>query len=251
MVSMIPPLFLIRRNQSLQNTDGSGRFALVETKTIRPALTFNDFLTFSLVKRPTVLLPDGDIHPRVQEVSYVGTLEIYRASSRAFATRFFKTRIEFEPFEFRSVDGHVILPILTLSNSTVVLPSEFKTIPEHGPGTPYSISIAHYSTRLASSSIPQTQTPTPSAPVSRSRPSSPPKTSALPQYLVNMVIEAAVQKGDTCPVSLEPLTKASVRLTPCGHLVSHPAAEHWLSNAHSCPVCRQDLAKEALMKWVA
>ena len=241
-MNALPRMFLIRRKPlPLIQEYSSDTFALVETKTVRPALTFHDYTTFTLVKDPRDLLQGDRIYRHDPPIQNPISLEVYRASKRAFATRFFTIQIYFEPYEFRRADRTLTVPVLHIPNSTVILPSEFKIIGEGS--TRYGLTL--YFDHL----LPQIQTP---SPISSSRPNSAQKTvSALPQHLVNTVIEAAIEKVSSCPVSLEPLTKASARLTPCGHLVSHLAAEHWLSNAHSCPVCRQDLVKVALMKWVA
>jgi hypothetical protein len=74
-------------------------------------------------------------------------------------------------------------------------------------------------------------------------------TASLPQHIVNSYIQTLLQAGETCPISMEPLTQESSVITPCGHAVSKDAAVHWIQGAHSCPVCRKACTIASLQSW--
>jgi hypothetical protein len=80
-------------------------------------------------------------------------------------------------------------------------------------------------------------------------PSAPPApVAAIPKHIARLVIMDAVAKNEDCPVSMEPLTAETATITPCGHVVSRHAAEHWMLSAHSCPVCRAPCSVEQLQR---
>ena len=88
----------------------------------------------------------------------------------------------------------------------------------------------------------------------RRPPTPPPERSskpALPQHMVNVFVEAAVGKGELCPITQDPLTKDSMVVTPCGHGLDNSSAKYWISTKHSCPVCRHPCAADQLQKWSA
>lgn len=71
----------------------------------------------------------------------------------------------------------------------------------------------------------------------------------IPQHIVNTYIEAMIQKQEQCPIEMSPLTKESAVLTPCGHGLSASAAEYWIQDSHSCPVCRLPCSVAQLQRW--
>lgn len=73
----------------------------------------------------------------------------------------------------------------------------------------------------------------------------------LPQHIVNIFVEAAVAKQETCPITQEALTKETMVVTPCGHGLDNSSATHWISTKHSCPVCREPCSEAQLQKWSA
>ncbi len=79
----------------------------------------------------------------------------------------------------------------------------------------------------------------------------PPRANKMPQHIVNQYIEALVGKQESCPITMAPLDKESACLTPCGHALDSSSAKHWISNEHSCPVCRQGCSEEDLQVWTA
>jgi hypothetical protein len=81
--------------------------------------------------------------------------------------------------------------------------------------------------------------PAPSAPPAAASPS-------IPKHIARLAILDAISKQEPCVISLEELTPETAVITPCGHVVSRHAAEHWMSSAHSCPVCRAPCSVEQL-----
>ena len=71
----------------------------------------------------------------------------------------------------------------------------------------------------------------------------------VPQHILNVYIQSLLDKEENCPIQMVPLTKETVRITPCGHAMSASAAEYWITYKHSCPVCRQNCSVEELQKW--
>lgn len=57
-------------------------------------------------------------------------------------------------------------------------------------------------------------------------------------YAATLMLEAAIQRGDTCPVTLVPLKTATLIVPACGHILSEAGRP---SNG-ICPVCRQPAA---------
>lgn len=67
---------------------------------------------------------------------------------------------------------------------------------------------------------------------------SPPEAHKMPRHLIRLVLDAAISKGESCPITMEPLTRESVVMTPCGHLFEREAIEHSLGCKEECPNCR-------------
>jgi hypothetical protein len=75
---------------------------------------------------------------------------------------------------------------------------------------------------------------------------SPPQAHKMPRHLIRLVLDAAISKGDACPITMEPLTRESVVMTPCGHLFEREAIEHSLGCKAECPNCRSAVRREEL-----
>ncbi len=71
----------------------------------------------------------------------------------------------------------------------------------------------------------------------------------MPRHLVRLVLEAAVSKGDACPITMEPFTKDSVVMTPCGHLFEREAIQRSLAGKEECPNCRSAVHMEELQGY--
>lgn len=57
-------------------------------------------------------------------------------------------------------------------------------------------------------------------------------------YAATLMLEAAIQRGDTCPVMLTPLKTATLIVPGCGHILSDLARPQ----NDICPVCREHVA---------
>lgn len=243
----LPPLFLVRRKPT-RSDPLYNQFVLVATTFVRSPISLRNHPTFSLVEGPQDILEGGHLeHVRgMYPTNQWYSIQVYRPSTRSSATIEHTTEYAFTDFLFKMLDGS-ILPCLLLKKPATVLPSAFHGVGADPRCSKYSVILNDSALEEIPQLIPNAVIPSQSSPPVASVPI----VSAFPQHLVNMIIEAALDKNTSCPIEFEPLTKTSARLTPCGHLVSHPAAEYWLSSAHSCPVCRQELEASALMKWVA
>lgn len=253
----LPSLFLIRREVNGESAN-SKHYALVATTYVRPPISLQEHPTCTLVEHPETVLQGGhwDMISNGDRIAKWHPVQLYRPSHRQGATHFHNTEFMIGMKVWKQADGSVI-PCIGIKNSTVALPSDFYSIGRNTRSARFSVRIDPWSTSRPTQVLPiETQvlpveTHEQYTLVPQEQPLSNQTPSKFPQHLVNMIVEAAIDKGTNCPISFDPLTKTSARLTPCGHLVSHPAVECWLSSAHSCPVCRQDLQMEALMKWTA
>lgn len=249
----LPSLFLIRRKLA-RDDPHYNHFVLVTTTFVRPPISFRNYPTFSLVEGPQDILEGGHLEHigGAYPTNQWHSIQVYRPSTRSLATIEYTTEYAFTDFQFKMLDGSTI-PYLMLKKPATVLPSAFYGVGTDPRCSKYiailnELPIDEIPQLIPNAVIPsQLNPPVASAPAAAGIAS----VSSLPQHLVNMILESAIDKATSCPISFEPLTRASARLTPCGHLVSRPAVECWLSSAHSCPVCRQKIEVAALMKWVA
>jgi hypothetical protein len=60
----------------------------------------------------------------------------------------------------------------------------------------------------------------------------------IPLHVISELITHAIELQETCPISLEPLTKDNIAVTVCGHRFSGPALTKALETHDRCPVCR-------------
>lgn len=74
-------------------------------------------------------------------------------------------------------------------------------------------------------------------------------TNKYPQHIINTFIESCIAKNTECPFELEPLTKETTAITPCGHAATYSAMVRWIEGDDSCPVCRRPCSKNDLMTW--
>lgn len=150
-----------------------------------------------------------------------------------------KYKIPFPPWD--------AIPVVDLSNANGILPSEFVQL-DQDRYADYRF-ILH---RQRASPQPPLQILPPQTPP---LPGPPPRPAVqqgqIPQRVVNGFLEGLIAKGEVCPIAMEPLEKETACLTPCGHTMSFDAAEHWIRDAHSCPVCRAPLELRYLQKWSA
>ena len=52
-----------------------------------------------------------------------------------------------------------------------------------------------------------------------------------------------------CPITLNPLTKENMCLTPCGHGIHRVSMLEWLETKTNCPVCRGNCTSENLIVY--
>jgi hypothetical protein len=64
--------------------------------------------------------------------------------------------------------------------------------------------------------------------------------SSIPTFVVNTLLEAAIQEKRECSITMEPITKETAAVTSCYHIFNRDAIAIWLASTTSCPVCKQD-----------
>jgi len=63
----------------------------------------------------------------------------------------------------------------------------------------------------------------------------------LPNHIATLIVTDAMNKGDTCSITFEPLTLENTAITSCFHLFNYEAITTWLNNNDTCPLCRHNL----------
>ncbi len=64
----------------------------------------------------------------------------------------------------------------------------------------------------------------------------------IPKYIADVLVKNAIEKEESCPITMETLTNDSTTITSCFHLFEKTAIETWLNdekNHSKCPVCKQ------------
>lgn len=180
--------------------------------------------------------------------------------------KLYKTTAIYSKFAIRQAHG-TLIPVLDLNKARLVLPSRFTNLHDNQndrfrfelrlgvPIEPDSIrtlrEMRQQAIQLAELEAArmiirmQANTNQRQVTVQAPRPRS------LPQHIVNQYLESLVAKQEACPITMAPLDKDSACLTPCGHALDSSSAKHWISNEHSCPVCRQECSESDLLVWTA
>lgn len=57
--------------------------------------------------------------------------------------------------------------------------------------------------------------------------------------VADIMISAAIQSKESCPITMEPIDLASICVSPCYHSFQAKAIRRWLSTNFTCPVCRE------------
>ena len=66
------------------------------------------------------------------------------------------------------------------------------------------------------------------------------KHAPIPEFVCRALIREAIEKGDTCPISLTEFSHTmAISVTSCYHLFEQEALDQWLHSHSSCPVCKQ------------
>jgi hypothetical protein len=63
----------------------------------------------------------------------------------------------------------------------------------------------------------------------------------LPNHIATLIVTDAMNKGDTCSITFEPLVLENTAITSCFHLFNYEAITTWLNNNDTCPLCRHNL----------
>jgi hypothetical protein len=66
-------------------------------------------------------------------------------------------------------------------------------------------------------------------------------TAPIPAYVAKLLLEDAIKKDSTCPITMESLEEGDTVVTSCFHLFRKSAMNQWFSTKESkeCPVCKQ------------
>jgi hypothetical protein len=67
----------------------------------------------------------------------------------------------------------------------------------------------------------------------------PPPPSALPKFVADALVTAAVAAEATCPITMEPISPENAAVTSCFHVFEANAIAIWLTDRHTCPTCKQ------------
>ena len=59
----------------------------------------------------------------------------------------------------------------------------------------------------------------------------------------------SLNKDATCPITMEPYTKSTICITPCGHGIQYRAMTQWLQTSNQCPLCRSHMNEADLIRW--
>ena len=67
----------------------------------------------------------------------------------------------------------------------------------------------------------------------------PAKPTAIPKFVADALVQAAVVAAATCPITMEPISPATAAVTNCFHVFDANAIAIWLTNHRTCPTCKQ------------
>jgi hypothetical protein len=60
----------------------------------------------------------------------------------------------------------------------------------------------------------------------------------IPSHIMSAYIQSLLDKKEVCPITMEPLEQDTLYVTTCGHAMNKGAAERWITQKKTCPVCR-------------
>lgn len=75
----------------------------------------------------------------------------------------------------------------------------------------------------------------------------PPAIPPVQKRVADIMISAAIQSKETCPMTMEPIDSASSCVSPCYHFFQAEAIRTWLSTESTCPVCRESCTDEKVL----
>ena len=67
----------------------------------------------------------------------------------------------------------------------------------------------------------------------------------IPQRIAWIIAEDACNKGETCPITMEPIIPITSAVTSCYHVFEKNALDEWFKNNSLCPLCKQDVTMTA------
>jgi len=65
-----------------------------------------------------------------------------------------------------------------------------------------------------------------------------PELQPFPKHLIDAVLEHAETTNKSCPITMDPIQKATATVTICGHIFQKAALTEWLKTNTTCPECR-------------
>ncbi len=61
---------------------------------------------------------------------------------------------------------------------------------------------------------------------------------SYPKHIIDAVLDNAEATKKLCPITMEPIQKATAAITSCGHIFQKAALTEWLKTNNTCPECR-------------
>ena len=170
-----------------------------------------------------------------------------------------KTYITRTNEKFINADGQEI-PIIEVFNPCEVLPDAFYHIRAKNPNysnycITYPVAAATYIEPIVHNMSTligdlQSRRVVRHLPIEEIIPKAPPpKKTIVPQRVINTFIESAVEKGDSCPITMATLEKLDTFVTPCWHVMSL-SAKRWIDEKSQCPSCKQPCQSDNIMQWI-
>jgi hypothetical protein len=277
----LPYRFVLYRHSQTDTTvptEHKYNAALITTKHVR--VTGHPYVwEMDLCESPTELLSEGVLLPRSDNDHWLnGTSHkiVVKRSSRNHAKhgKYYTTEISYAgAYILMGVNGDKI-PVMNMTHRGICLSSKFNQLDQPDrerwcvkiqPFTPILSHNLLHRHQLRHERLFRDRDPEPvvelNPPITlippRRRPSIvtdniiTPITPivSMPQHIVNAYIDTLIQRNEACPISMNPLTRETACLTPCGHVASHHEATRWIQDAHSCPVCRSSCSVGNLQMW--
>ncbi len=272
-----------RQNDTTVPTEHKYNAVLITTKRVR--VQGHPYVwEMNMCESPIELLNEGVLLPHSEHDAWLGgishTIVIKRASQNFLKNgKYYTTDIAFAGSYILMGSNGDRIPVMNMTSPWICLSSKFKRLdqPEYErwrvkvqPFVPILSPnhLHHHQWRQEPLFHERGPEPTPPIAIVTPRPMEAPRptvevspwprtlptptptaTPVMPQHIVNAYIDTLIGRGDTCPISMNPLTREAACLTPCGHAVSRHEATRWIQDAHSCPVCRSQCSVEALLSW--
>jgi hypothetical protein len=61
----------------------------------------------------------------------------------------------------------------------------------------------------------------------------------IPLFAATALVTLAIQKGETCPISMEELQIGKAAVTSCYHIFDRTCIQNWMNEHSTCPICKQ------------